>query len=746
MVAVFGILGGSPAGFAGAPAHPQHTAVVSDASAASVSPDLTVLLMGDSYTAGNGARDDAGNPSYYGPERCMRSTGTWGEQYARLMEDDGYAVSVLNRACSAATTGAILHDRYMKDTRILTYPETESADAPRDDAWYTEWAATQPQCTPAPATEEYFVSSVHRDRGADGAVSVTVACERWLPAQAEALNPDVDLVLMTVGGNDVHFPDIARACLIMADAGACEDAINAARQYVKDDFSDDLGAVFETINHRTQGHAKVGYAAYPGLEVSTDLRITSVGRAGVTVFPVAQELATLMQEGLEAQRTAVDAANARFGTGFVTLMDAVPAMFRGHESDARPGSANPDRWMYEFLETTVRDEWYHLKPEGQRRIARYAATFGDFGASGDGHVTRDVALVVDHGQAASSAARAALADPSLWRGARVTLLEQRVAADGVHVQRRVIAESVAPSDALAAWDARRDSAWASAPDVQVQSRWNAVPQVVFVGDAALSLTQDATVWSGDDQGLRVSVDSRVVDATTGGHTIEALARTLREASVTPSAWAGGIYVASAGSVHLNARGSRGPGALSYAWDLDGDGVFEEQAPGAQMRVDASAVTSPWVAVRVSSATGRASVAWAWVAPSTSLSPESTPCISADGGIAPHSQSGRRGCWPQIVAPAGPDTEPLPLSRSPEARMSGSSDAGSSGGGAMSDEGRLLAALALQPMYADERLVGVSGGRVTRPSRAGDQGRGRPRELVRREKSLRLLLAERLTSR
>src|SRR5680860_656753 len=86
---------------------------------------LTVLLMGDSYTAGNGARDDAGEPAYYGPERCMRSTNTWGEQYANIMENNGYAVTLLNRACSAADTGAILSDRNMKDSRVMSYPETE---------------------------------------------------------------------------------------------------------------------------------------------------------------------------------------------------------------------------------------------------------------------------------------------------------------------------------------------------------------------------------------------------------------------------------------------------------------------------------------------------------------------------------------------------------------------------------------------------------------------------------------------
>ncbi|NTV38966.1 MAG: hypothetical protein HGA51_03275, partial [Demequinaceae bacterium] len=77
---------------------------------------LTVLLMGDSYTAGNGARAD-GDPAYYGPEHCMRSTNTWGEQYARMLESDGYAVTLMNRACSASTSDAVLHSRSMKDSR-----------------------------------------------------------------------------------------------------------------------------------------------------------------------------------------------------------------------------------------------------------------------------------------------------------------------------------------------------------------------------------------------------------------------------------------------------------------------------------------------------------------------------------------------------------------------------------------------------------------------------------------------------
>lgn len=704
---------------------------------------LTIVLMGDSYTAGNGARDDAGRPSYYGPEGCMRSADTWGEQYARILADNGYAVTVLNRACSAATTDAIVSDRSMNDTRVVTYPEYEPADVARDDQFYVDWAATMPQCIPTPASEEYFVSIVYRDARQDGSSSVSVACERRLPAQTDALNPDVDLVLMTVGGNDVHFPDIARECLITADADRCKDRVATARAYVRDDFADDLLTAFRGIHAKTGGPTKVGFAAYPGLEVSTDLQITSPGPSGLSVFPVAEELAALSREGLAAQRVAVDLANAEFGQGFVTLMDDVPQMFRGHEPDARPAKANPDRWMYEFLETTVRDEWYHLKPEGHRRIAEYAASFGVFGARDDNGPARDVALVFDQTYGSRLAVESVLGDADLWHGAQVAVIEQRVAPDGVRLERRVVAGTTRPAEALELLRRPANSNWLPAVDVRLPARWNATAQSVFIGDTALSLTGDSSVWTGDGQGLRLSVDERGVDATqatASSAVLTSLTAALRDLATAPFAWAGGPYITDGSRVTLTAQGSLGPGALTYRWDVDGDGVFETAAPGSRLRVDAADVTPGWVSVRVATGDGTASVASAWVATASRVVGDATPCVGADAGGAAQSQTGRQGCRPEFGALDGPDSDGVKATAPPAVSIAGTADARAldvDGGG---HQERLLAAFALQPMLIDERVAALSGGRVKHPSRTGAAGRHRPRELVRREKGLRHLMA------
>ena len=60
---------------------------------------LDVLVVGDSYSAGNGA-----GGTTYGPEGCYRNTGVWSEKYAAGLRDQGYAVTLRNHACSGGRT------------------------------------------------------------------------------------------------------------------------------------------------------------------------------------------------------------------------------------------------------------------------------------------------------------------------------------------------------------------------------------------------------------------------------------------------------------------------------------------------------------------------------------------------------------------------------------------------------------------------------------------------------------------
>ena len=702
---------------------------------------LTVLLMGDSYTAGNGAREGS-DPSYYGPERCMRSTNTWGEQYANSLENQGYAVTLLNRACSAATSDAVLHDRFMKDSQVVTYPEPEDETAPLGDESYASWAASTPQCTPAAASEEYFVTRVLRTPRGDGSSDVSVQCDRWLAPQVDSLNRDVDLVLLTLGGNDAHFPDIVQSCLILGDAKGCDGAVETARDYVNDGYTEDLIDVFTEIERRTDGHAKVIYLAYPGLEVNDDLRITQLDSSGISTYQVSAQLSALEAAGVKAQRVAVDAINASFGQGTVTFIDEVPSLFAGHEPNALPDVANPDRWMYEFLETTTRDEWYHLKPEGQRQIAQLVADNGAFGAVDDNGRARDVALVVGDNTAARDAATAALEDDSLWSGAQITVVEQRVADDGFHLLRRVVASKGNPADALAALRSGDRPEWVAASEVSLSSRWNATAQAVYVGEATFASGDVADVWAGDADGNEVAVDTRVVTFTATEDAPERvglaqsavrdrLVEALASAGDVPHAWAGGPYVASGNNLELIASGSVGAGQLTYTWDLDGDGVYETKADGPHLSVEAGKIEPGWVALRVAVPGGGTSVAWAWVASASDAVTETIPCVGQDGAVAERGSSGRLGCGASPTLHVGPDADAEVPSPTPVYEHGGA--VGSASGEAA------LAALTLVPIFVDDRLATVGGNRSVVTSRAHSRARKRPRQLVMRERGLAALL-------
>lgn len=75
------------------------TEIADAAEPSSTSPNtLRVMLLGDSYIAGNGGR------KYYGPAKCYRSPNNWASLWAAKLRANGQPVSIDNHACSGAVT------------------------------------------------------------------------------------------------------------------------------------------------------------------------------------------------------------------------------------------------------------------------------------------------------------------------------------------------------------------------------------------------------------------------------------------------------------------------------------------------------------------------------------------------------------------------------------------------------------------------------------------------------------------
>lgn len=67
---------------------------------------LTITLLGDSYSAGNGA-----DGYEYGPNICHRNSNNWAEMYKRWLSNNGLSVTLINRACSGAKINDFLKDK-----------------------------------------------------------------------------------------------------------------------------------------------------------------------------------------------------------------------------------------------------------------------------------------------------------------------------------------------------------------------------------------------------------------------------------------------------------------------------------------------------------------------------------------------------------------------------------------------------------------------------------------------------------
>ena len=351
------------------------------AGAQSTAKPLKVVLLGDSYSAGNGAGD------YYGPKDCYRSTTNWAERYLNMIRDE-YNVTFVNRACSGGVIANLTNRRRMdSETVTVNVPGNSGKNDPAARAALN----ARGDCTPRYRDDEvYGITPI----SASGSV-VRFECVRYMAPQIDAVGKDTDLVLFTIGGNDVNFSEIVKRCFAIGfrSPGACRENIGAAINGIGD-VGTRTGTFLRTLKGRMRAGAQIAIPTYPYLEKSIDLRLRG-GFLFLDDYGVGEEIRRLGDLGDQGQRAAVDAINAEGGPR-VTLVDDVKAAFGGHEPDGRACCRNADRWIHEF-DTLTQMEWYHYNPTGHEELAKLLAKRpllpGDFDLIGGGAV--DIAFVVD---------------------------------------------------------------------------------------------------------------------------------------------------------------------------------------------------------------------------------------------------------------------------------------------------------------------------------------------------------------
>ena len=588
---------------------------------------LKIVHLGDSFSAGNGARSESGDRNYHGVSGCFRSPTNWGSQFAASLNDT-FAVTYINRACSGGVVKHILEARDMEDTSLKQLNgDCISPDYP-DEEFLIEKNALQ--------------------------------CSRWITPQIDAIDSSVDLVLMTMGGNDLDFDDIVKNCFVVGrrSASGCREAVDDANGKL-DSFETNLINTFAEIRGRLRPGARIAYVSYPHLLPDAQYEIVDWrGTPWEDRYDARTAIRALASSGDAHQIAAVAAANAAVGEEYIVFYDGTKALFAGHEPDPSVFQRNPDRWINEF-EGDVIAEWYHPNALGHENWGRALSIFETFGAAGgafDTNADIDVVFVVDTTGSMGGEIAQIRADLSIlvdqlatttdsYRVAVVSYRDfsQRTGDSDDYPSRvdQTFTEDLdliqAAIDSLTAdgggdWEETVFSGIQAA--IELPWRPGVTKIAIVIGDApALSPEPFSELTTSQIVANSIAVDpvqvigvdvgslndngalGQIADGTggsiipgTSGLTATIL-EILDQAANQPFAWIGQAYSGEIGQpIQFDASGSYDPSGLPitlYEWDFDGDGVFDLETEEAMATHVYDADFNDYVVLRVTGPGGTA---------------------------------------------------------------------------------------------------------------------------------------------
>lgn len=265
---------------------------------------------------------------------------------------------------------------------------------------YADWLSTQPDLP------VQYVSYAH-----SGAETSDI-----LETQLPQVSPDTDLVMFTIGGNDVGFSTIVENCFLVAfrSADGCRSSVDAAQA----DLSGVVEAtrkILDELAAKLQPDAQIVILGYPLLATDTpyilcDYHVICWGDYEYDAS------AGVRQLGLEAnalQDTLVAAYNQQPGVPQAIHVTDIHDLFAGHEP--APGDSNTYRWVDEFFETETQQVPPGFSAETDYRYSADKFTFWHPGITGHAqeaaHLESELGLL-PRAKAVQAANAAAPADPA----------------------------------------------------------------------------------------------------------------------------------------------------------------------------------------------------------------------------------------------------------------------------------------------------------------------------------------------
>ncbi|MBL0747967.1 SGNH/GDSL hydrolase family protein [Nocardioides baculatus] len=326
---------------------------------------LDVLVIGDSYSAGNGATG-----ATYGPVDCYRNTTNWAERYAAGLRTQGLTVNLANHACSGGQTPDVHTPRAMDTQANKVAPAP--ADVTTTDQADAHLRATDPCNTGTFPAEEFWT---YRATAVVPGVAITYDCTRNLRPQADFVTADTDLVVFTMGGNDAGFTTIVQSCFVVLTrtAASCRAAVDTARSRIPAIKQALLADVAALRARGLREDAKIVQLGYPWLQVDNGFSLPDPSGS----YPAGDAVRSLITDATAELATVPAAANVGH-PGQMTFVGGVTTKFSGHEPDAQ--TTNPQTWINEAFSGPDLSLWYHPNDLGQAAYSELLLAGGTYGA------------------------------------------------------------------------------------------------------------------------------------------------------------------------------------------------------------------------------------------------------------------------------------------------------------------------------------------------------------------------------
>ncbi|WP_434965827.1 SGNH/GDSL hydrolase family protein [Janibacter indicus] len=318
-------------------------------------PSPRYVVMGDSYSAGNGT-------GTYEERTCWRSPDTYA---AKVAAQDG--ADLTNVACSGGVVADITQPRALGSPFVRTATYEVSGTATVQQRKWLQRAEAEALCGTPAQPDWHYEQTITSSAPAGRQLTATVSCQLTAAAQVDAVTPRTDAVFLTVGGNDIGFSSIVLQCLVLRSATGCKGTIDAANATLPTLKSETVAALTE-IRKRSRGNAEVYLLGYPHLINTDSYRIPEAA----PTYDAGRALHDLQLLGDDLQREGVAEldAGAR-GNGGFTFVDVKPAWGgMAHGIDPRTAADNSQAWLVPVLAPGRElPEWVHPTVEGHTATA-----------------------------------------------------------------------------------------------------------------------------------------------------------------------------------------------------------------------------------------------------------------------------------------------------------------------------------------------------------------------------------------